>query len=294
MKLARPLAASGVALAAVAATLGAVAPAQAATAATYSCTVLGSTVPVQLSVDAPLPTTAAAGIPVGAGLLHVAATATTSATLGHQLEDLLHADGSAVKDFASTIGNVTVRVPATFGKGTYTDTNHDGDTTDDTDLVTFAGVGTNQAFLQPAAGTFDILLPKTFTITPTNGGHDITGAPTVACSTATPVKLGTIKVDKQLGHVSAKAAKKAVKKAKAKLAVTVANDWSAKGGVQVGGTVVVKKGKKVVGRAAVVNGKATVKLKKLKKGVNKVTVSYLGDAYTAAAKAPKTYKVKVK
>ncbi|SFC01649.1 Ig-like domain (group 3) [Nocardioides terrae] len=284
MKLARPLAASGVALAAVAATLGAVAPAQAAgISAAYQCVfpVVGPQT-VTLTVNGALPTTAAAGIPVAAGLLHLPVTATTDISVGLALAGI-QANGAEVKDFASTIGNVQVKVPAKFGAPTPSDASH----------IQFSGEGINEFFQQPAAGTYAITLPKSFTITPTKDGAPIPGV-TAPCTTATPVSLGSIKVDKQLGHVSAKASKKAVKKKKAKLVVSVANDWSAKGGVQVGGTVVVKKGKKVVGRATVVNGKATVKLKKLKKGVNKVKVSYLGDAYTGAAKSAKAYKVKVK
>jgi hypothetical protein len=283
MKLARPLAASGVALAAVAATLGAVAPAAQAApvTATYSCDFpLVGTRTLTLDINANLPGTAAAGIPVGAGLLHLPVTAKTASDVAPAL-GLIQADGAVVKDFASTIGNVTVKVPAKFGAGAVVGSE-----------LQFTGEGVNEAFRQPAAGTYNITLPKSFTITPTKGGADIAGV-TVPCSTATPVKLGTIKIDKQLGHVSAKASKKAVKKKKASIAVSVANDWSAKGGVIPTGKVVVKKGKKTVGTSTLVNGKATVKLKKLKKGVNKVTVTYLGDGYTSAAKS-KVVKVKVK
>ncbi|MEO5662002.1 MAG: Ig-like domain repeat protein [Nocardioides sp.] len=58
------------------------------------------------------------------------------------------------------------------------------------------------------------------------------------------------------------------------------------------GKIVVKRGKKVVGKGAIKAGKVTLKLKKLKKGKNKLTATYAGDSKFNASKLK--FKITVK
>lgn len=96
--------------------------------------------------------------------------------------------------------------------------------------------------------------------------------------------------------VAAKATTKLVEKFKASYAKAA----SYKGKVLVketatgapAGKIVVKLGKKVVGKGAIKAGKVTLKLKKLKKGKNKLTATYAGDSKFSGSKLK--FKITVK
>ncbi len=102
----------------------------------------------------------------------------------------------------------------------------------------------------------------------------------------------TLKVVKARASVAAKLSKKKIKaKQRGVVVVRVPVAGTAKG-IQASGRVTIKSGRKVVGTAVVRNGKATIKLKKLKKGTYKLVTTYGGNANVLAAKG-KTLTLKV-
>uniref|UniRef100_UPI003670CF27 Ig-like domain repeat protein n=1 Tax=Mucilaginibacter ximonensis TaxID=538021 RepID=UPI003670CF27 len=89
----------------------------------------------------------------------------------------------------------------------------------------------------------------------------------------------TLVVKKAKTKVSVKAVRKSVKKGKAvALRITVKPTAIASGGA-----VVVEQGKKIVARATLKKGKATIKVKKLKRGKHKLRVFFQGPANAAKA-----------
>ena len=93
--------------------------------------------------------------------------------------------------------------------------------------------------------------------------------------------------------MKAKAPKSAKKGAVVAVKGKVLNDYSKTGGPAVTGKVIVKDGKKKVGTAKIKKGKFVVKVKGLKVGSHKLTVSFKGDGYTNKG-VSKTLKVTVK
>jgi len=125
-----------------------------------------------------------------------------------------------------------------------------------------------------------VQLPANFTFTPTTASGDLTfnGTPiTLACTSAAPGDLGTVKVTKGTATIAPKAKK--VKKGYA-LTVKVTRSDSK---IKPTGKVTAKYGSKKVTKA-LKKGKAALVLPKAAKG-KKVTIAYSGDGYVKPGKA---------
>jgi len=247
-------------------------PANAATVtSTYVCTVpvLGDKT-FAVSIDTPplLPPSAPAGAPVAAGLLSFKSVLTVPG-------DVVAAFGSSVNgaksdDFSASIGTASMSAPVKWDTP--------GAANPDTS-VPFSGTGANAAFVLPAAGTYSISMPKTFTLIPTKDGAALPF--TAPCTSAAPSQIASITLNKQDSKVKAKAAPKSVDKGSVVgVKGKVLNDFSKTGGPVPTGKVIIKDGKKKVGKGKLKNGKFVVKVKGLGVGSHSLTVLYKGDDYT--------------
>jgi hypothetical protein len=228
----------------------------------YNCSVAGTSLGAftfDLSVPL-LPPTAVAGMPIGDGLLGYTSALNIPLPVAQQLSTYGITGGHA-DDFAMQMGSTSILAPATYALGTPTAT-----------ALPFQGTGGNSAFALPAAGTYDILLPKTFSVIPTVGGLDFPFPMT--CVTDAPAKLGSVALSKQTSTTTGKATKTTKGY---KLVSTVKNQFST-----ATGKVVAKLGTKSW-TSTLKSGKATFNLPKTAKG-KKVALSYKGDSYTAPSK----------
>ena len=145
---------------------------------TYSCDG-NSTFPVTMTGSSAtldgLPG-APAGLDVPAGLLgDLALTFTVPDAVVTVLEGA-GIDHVAIPDFEATIGSV--QVPVTGLEADVADLQDNGN-----GFHSFDAIGSNLAFEVPAAGTYDVVSPGTFTIEPSIGGVSVPGVP---CTTGTP------------------------------------------------------------------------------------------------------------
>ena len=251
--------------------VGSTAANAAAASGDYQCTSpVGDLGTFPVSIDVPLlPPSAPAGFHISAGLLSysglVVVPAQTAALLGQ-----FGVDGANADDFTFAIGSaLDVQAP-----GTYVDS----DTPNEDGSVNFEGSGANQAFDLPKAGTYAVMMPETFTFTPTSGGTPL--AVTATCTSTAPGKLGDVTLTKQTSTIAAKASKTAKGY---KLVATVANEYGTPTG-----KVVAKVGTKTFS-GTLKSGKVTIALPKSAKGKT-VPVTYKGDGYSKSAKT----SVKVK
>ncbi|GAB2444795.1 hypothetical protein GCM10027062_26390 [Nocardioides hungaricus] len=238
-------------------------PANAATASTdYTCTSAFFEDTFPMNIDVPLlPPSAPAGYPIAQGQLSFSADLTIPAATAAFLPATV--DGGQSDDYSVGFGSEgSVAAPIVFDERV---DNEDGS-------VTFNGAGANEAFSTPAAGTYAVTMPASFTLVPTSGG---TALPfEITCTSDAPGSLGDITLTKQASAATAKAVKAGKKY---KVNVTVTNEYSTPTG-----KVVAKLGKKSF-NATLKKGKATITLPKSAKG-KKVTVTYKGDGFTQAAK----------
>jgi hypothetical protein len=250
---------------------------------TYSCVSPLGTFPADVVVDiALLPSTAPAGFPVPAGLLSFNSSLTVDNTVASGLGGLGVVSGKS-DDFGTAFGATVAKAPVVWNTATPGPTR-----------TTFSGKGSNAAFVLPAAGTYSVNMPKSFTLQGTNAsGQPVPGA-TATCSSASPSALGSITLSKQKSTVKAKAKPVTAKKgATISVKGKVTNEFQKVGGPAPTGKVIVKDGKKTVGKGKLKNGKFVVKLKGLKVGAHKLTVLYKGDSYTDKGKS-KALKVTIK
>jgi len=281
-RMTRRIAVSGVATAiAAGALVGAASTAANAVTAdgSYTCTIPGMDPAVfPLHLDVPiLPPTANAGTLIPAGLLQATTTLTIPASAAGAL-GTYGVTGGTISDFGMLVGSTTAPAPLTFTS--FTDGTEVGSKVASTQ-------GSNTPFSLPKAGTYDVTLPAAFSFVPTtaNGPLPIS----VPCTTATPTKLASIRLDKNLTSMAAKAPTSIKKGSAAKVVTTLA---SLNQGTPVPtGKVVAKLGTKTVGTGTLSNGRAVLKLVKLPVGKDKVSVKYAGDGFTAANKVPVTIKV---
>jgi hypothetical protein len=248
---------------------------------TYTCSALGSSFPVPVSVDiALLPATAPAGFPVPAGLLGFNSTASIPDAVQTVL-DGPGVTGGKSADFGTAFGDTVASAPVSWAKPAASTGG----------VWVYTGKGANGTFTLPKAGTYSVNMPKTFTLQATNAsGATVV---TATCTSAAPAQIGSITLEKQNATIKAKAPKSAKKGAVVTVKGKISNDHSATGGVAPSGKVIVKDGKKKVGTATIKNGKFTVKVKGLKVGAHSLTVSFKGDDYTNKG-VSKALKVTVK
>lgn len=234
----------------------------------------------QISVDMTIPNISAgfptipAGLPLSQGSLN----ASYVFHAGPQVAALLPAvTDLGVSDMSLSLGKTVVGV-ADFAFGVPTATDAGG--------ADLPATGTNSDFSVPGAGSYDLAMPKAFTLTGTSA---VLGAVTVPCTTtADPAVLDTLTVVKNDSMTSVKAPKKVKKGKVAKVVTTVAGGVSA-----FQGKVVIKDGSKKLGTAKLNDaGKAVFKAKHLKPGKHKITASYAGDAFRNPSKSkPAVVKV---
>jgi hypothetical protein len=236
---------------------------------TYTCNVAGTPVPMPMTASVPiLPPTANAGMIIPPNLLDVSTALTIPAAVASQL-GTLGVTGGTVNDFAMLIGDAgSAPAPLTvtgFAAGT------------EVGSLIATATGKNSQFSLPAAGTYDITLPKTFTFTPTTAAGPLPF--TVPCTTDAPAKLSSVVLNKNGSITDATAPAKIRKGTTAKVTSVVSsvNDFTP----APTGKIVAKLGTKTVGTGTVKAGKAVMKVAKLPVGKDKLKIKYLGDSYTA-------------
>ena len=253
-------------------------------ATTYTCTVpsLGDK-QFAVTVDiALLPATAPAGYPVPAGLLGFNSTLTVPGDVAAFMGSV-SANGGKADDFSTSFGDDLAKAPVAWT--TAAAPAGDGS-------VTFSGKGANAAFSLPKAGTYDVNMPKAFTLIPTSNGAALPAS--IPCKSAAPTKIGSITLSKQKATVKAKATPASAKKgAVVTVKGKVTNEFVKTGGPEATGKVIIKDGKKKVGTGKIKKGKFVVKLKGLAVGSHTLTVLYKGDDYTDKG-VSKALKVTVK
>jgi hypothetical protein len=245
----------------------------------YNCSAFGSNFAGTVSVDIALPPTAPAGFPVPAGLLSFNSSFTVDAATATALNSL-GVTSAKSDDFGASFGTTVAKAPVVWN------TPSGGPP-----ATTFSGKGANTAFQLPAAGTYTVSMPKSFTVVATKA--DGSTAATALCTQANPTALGSITLSKQASVTKAKGPKSAKLGAVVTLKVKVSNDQSKNGGVIPTGKLIVKDGKKKVAKGKLKNGKAKIKVKGLHKGSHKLTVLYKGDSYDEKSKS-KPIKLTVK
>lgn len=253
------------------------APAHAASAPlAFSCAVAGTTQAVSTVIDTDAPATAEAGTSIA----NLSATMDVPEGLVTTLNGLQVANVEGAADVTLKVGGeartVTVTVPRTPVPATGS--------------MKISVTGALGAALAKAGVTkveADKYTAK-LKLTKADGTPAAVPAADLACTPpAADLTVDSVTVTKATTTTTARA--KAKKKGKAVVKVRVA-------GADATGKVVVKakpkKGKAVKAKGTVANGKATLKLKGLKKGKYKVSVTYKGDANNNASKDKTKLKVK--
>jgi hypothetical protein len=226
-----------------------------------------------VTVDAAIPTTGVAGLPVPAGLLSFKSTITVPPVVVGALGT--NANGAKSDDFSTAFGATTAKAPVSWQTAVTPD-NPDGSRT-------YTGTGANAAFVLPQAGPYVVAMPKAFTLTPTKDGAALPF--TGACTTTAPAKIGDITLSKQTSTTKVKGAKTVKNGGVESLKVKVANQYSKTGGPVPTGKVVVKDGSKTLGKGKLKNGKVTIKVKGLTVGSHTLVVKYGGDSFTDKSKS---------
>ncbi|MCW2772261.1 MAG: hypothetical protein JWN91_587 [Nocardioides sp.] len=246
---------------------------------TYNCSNagLGLSFLSEMTVSGDLPVPQyGAGAPVPAGIINI----TAKAYVPDDVAPLLAGagvTGAKSKDYAAHVGTTAAGIPlsgdfATDEGGTYWD-----------------AAGANSAFVTPAPGTYDALLPDAFTLTAMQGDTESIEMDCVLADGQVPQSFGSIEIVKQSSNISVPKTVTVKKGKAAKLTATFSNGT---GGVGIG-KVVAKKGSKTLDTATVKNGMAKLNLgKKLPVGKNKITVTYVGNPSINTSSAKTTVIVK--
>jgi hypothetical protein len=248
---------------------------------TYTCTpAVGSPFSADVSVDIAVPPTAPAGFPVTAGLLSFKSGFTVDNAVASGLGSA-GVTGAKSDDFGAAFGTTIAKAPVVWNTPTPGPTR-----------TTISGTGANAAFLLPAAGSYAVTSPKSFTLQGTNSsGGTVT---TAACTTGAPATIGSLVLSKQNSVTKVKAAKKVKHGAVETVKIKVTNDYSKTGGPVPTGKVVVKDGSKNLGKGNLKNGQVTIKVKGLSVGTHDLVVKYAGDDYTNKSKTKKVTVTVVK
>lgn len=232
----------------------------------YTCTIAGNPVPV--FVD---PTTVPNfGSPVSGSTVPAdAATLGVDFTVPAAVVTALPFDSVSVgsDDFALGLGDASIPFPAL--------TSAQGTLVDGTDLVLPAEAG-NDPFVAPAAGTYDLELPSTFTgaVTP-SGGSALSGPCTIVDPASSTIGSTTVTAAPKQSSTTKATAPTSIKKGKnLKVSVTVTTTAPATG------KVTAKEGSKSLASATLSGNKATITVKGLKPGKHTIKVVYAGDSTT--------------
>lgn len=247
----------------------------------YTCAINGSSLPVYVeATTVPDFGSVVAGSPVAAGARQVKVNytipAASAALLAPATKAMFGSD-----DFAFRLGSVGT-IPAsglTSAQGAIAAGEH----------LVLGAEGTTKAFTAPAAGTYDVKLPSSFTGSlTTDTAPAATGPCTIVSDSSSTVGSMTVTpAPKQASTTTATAPKSIANKAKLKISVTVTANAPATG------KVTAKEGAKTLGSATLAGGKATITVKGLKPGKHTITVVYAGDSTTNGSTS-KAVTVKVK
>lgn len=268
--LSRRVAATGAVTAIAAATLVGVAtaPAHAASATgDYACSApgLGELGTFPMTFDAPILDnfpTIAAGFPVGAGLVETSSSMGVPAGVAGLL-DMAGVTGGTIDDFAITIGDTVATAPQTVTEIA----------PGEAGAKVVHTTGSNLPFVMPEAGSYDILMPESFTFAPTTAGGPLGIA--ITCVTEAPASMGTIETTLNESTTDLTGTRATVRRGKAaKVVASVLGNFAV-----ATGDVVAKKGKREIGRGNLEDGMTTFRLDKLKPGVYTIKVKYLGDGF---------------
>jgi hypothetical protein len=258
--------------------VGAVAPANAASA-TYNCpTSTGTVLTVPVSMANPFTGTYAAGdsVPATDVLMDATLNSTLIGVIGLLLPPGTTSIAGTIEDAKMKVGSQSV--PLTGMAAPSTPINPAG--------MTLPVKGKTSPFTA-VGGDQKVMAPQSFTFVPA-------GLPALAlpCTIADPTQLGTMKVSGS----STKAASKTTATLKnapitkgehAKILAKVRT-----GGAAAAGKVIAKEGSKVLKKATLSGGKATLKLPVLSKGMHKIVIKYKGNATTQASKDVLKYSAK--
>jgi hypothetical protein len=220
-----------------------------------------------------------AGANVAAGLLNITVTSPLTAEQAAALGSF-GVTGAHSDDFTLDLGATSVSVPVAGGF----------ETTDGT--TTWNAAGSNEDFTTPNPGTYDVVLPQSFTMTTEKGEDDFLPLDCVIKDATEPSTLVTGFMLLKQSSATTAPEKATFKKGKAaKLAVSVTS--TSLGGA-VPGKVIAKEGKKTLDSATLNGkGKATLDLgKKLKVGKHKITVTYKGVPSVGGSSDKSTVTIK--
>jgi len=244
---------------------------------TYTCVNPALTFTPDVSVDiALLPSTAPAGFPVPAGLLSF----NSDLTIDNTTFGLLGGagvTGAKSDDFGTAFGATIAPAPVVWNQP-----QPSGPTT-----TTIKGKGANGAFTLPAAGTYSVNMPKSFTLQGTDASGNPVAIAKATCTSATPGALGSITLSKQASVTKVKAATKAKQGAVESVKIKVTNEFVKTGGPVPTGKVTIKDGSKTIGKGKLKDGKVTIKVKSLSVGTHSLVVKYAGDSFTDKSKSKK-------
>ena len=209
-----------------------------------------------------------AGAAVPAGLLSVTAQSTVPADAAGLLGSLGYT-GAKSTDFAFKLGTGKVPVPLT---GSFSTSGAD---------TVWDAAGSNKAFITPAPGTYDAVMPAKFSMTTTGGSNP---GQTLTCLLKSGQTPQAIAQDFKLNRQSSKTVSPstaAVRRGRTAVLPVKVTSTSLSGAPILSGKVVAKEGGKVLGAGTVKNGKAAVTIskritKKLKLGKHTLVVSYVG------------------
>ena len=260
---------------------------------TYTCTTPVGPQEVVLDSDAP-GIEAIPSLPAGLTVPPQSLSVTNTFTISDSFHNTLASFGVenlAIPGFAGTLGSSNVPVDGVAVTVSGMTQNEDGSwSTDstDTDGDAVEGTGVNASFDLPAAGTYPVLSPESFTIETTLGGNPLSVPCTINTGTE-PGSYDSLTMVKNDSVTKATAVNSPVKKgdvAKVKVKVTAPNETP-------GGKVVLKKGSKTLDSGTLNNkGVVTLKFKAKSVGANKLKAVYKGDGYTNKSNDAVTVKVK--
>lgn len=266
---------------------GVISPANAGSdTAQYTCILAGSPTPLSITgtMDVPAssvsPGESMTGVPTSMGVALPGTITTLLTTLG-----ISSADGSVTgaefpigntgKSFTS--GSLELPEPVTLVSG---------------QVANLVGSGTSSGTAPSSAGTYNVLMPSSFTFVPSSGA-----LPPITCTTTDPGVLGQLVVagsggtdEKESTTTRAKFLNTPLTTAKRPLIrVRVLQE----DGDPAAGTVVVKKGKKVLKKVTLNDaGKKRFRIAKLARGEHRIVFRYKGNADSLASKVVKTVRVR--
>lgn len=251
----------------------------------YSCNLAGTPTPLDITGTMDVPASAVSpgqsmsGLPTSLGVALPGTITTLLTTLGVSSADgsVTGAEfpiGSTGQSFTS--GTLALPGPVALVAG---------------QPANLVGSGTSGGTAPSSPGTYDVLMPSSFTFVPSTGA-----LPPITCTSANPGVLGQLLVgsggstDKESSTTRAKFLNTPLTTAKrplVRVGVVQAD------GDPAAGVVVVKKGKKVLKKVTLDGaGRKRFRLATLPRGEHRIVFRYTGDADTAASKVVKTVRVR--